>query len=246
MTSTAEQVGERLRQAVERHPELSIRKFQERMDEHADVEGTSYATVHGYLSGKTTPGLEFLEVAAEELGVSRRWLVLGEGAPSGVEDALEGTSGGREGIEEARDLTQEGVLRERLIEQLETVRRLPRPTQHLFIELVRAYAEACPDFPVQDEAAYVQVADRIDGLVHLPLALDGFRKVPRKAAKGEGHLKHGEWATFVALQLAALLSAVQPPGRGASYADIAREEIFDGSFPRDGYGIRAAAQSDGS
>lgn len=243
MQDVAEQIGERLRQAVERHPDLSIRKFQQAMDEYDDVKGTTYATVHSYLSGKTTPSLEFLEVAAEVLDVPRRWLVLGEGSPSDVEEGLEKAE---EGAGEPPDLTDGRVLREKLIDQLETVRRLPRPTQLLFIELVRAYADACPDFPVQDEAAYVQVADRIDGLIHLPLALPGFKKVPPRAAKGEGHLKHGAWANYVSLQLAALLHAVQAPGRGPRHFQIAKEEIFDESFPRDGYSIRAAAQSDPS
>lgn len=81
-------VGDRLRQAIDSHESMSIRKFQKRIDE-TGVDGTAYATVHGYLKEDSTrePSLDFLNEAARILGVRREWLILGEGRPTEVEEA---------------------------------------------------------------------------------------------------------------------------------------------------------------
>lgn len=70
-------IGDRLRQVI---PDGGIRGFQREM-EARKVRGRSYAMVHRYLSGEEKPPLEFLEAAADYLGVTPAWLICGEGSP---------------------------------------------------------------------------------------------------------------------------------------------------------------------
>ena len=69
-----ETVGERL-------ATRSIRSLQQALhDKRVPVPGSSYANVHAYFRGRTKPTLEFIEAAAEELGVNLEWLAFGKGA----------------------------------------------------------------------------------------------------------------------------------------------------------------------
>ncbi len=81
-------IQERLRRALDEQG-YTIRKLHLTLKER-DVPGSkSYASVHGYLQGGTMPGLEFLEAAANELGVRLAWLVAGEGEMTAQEQGLE-------------------------------------------------------------------------------------------------------------------------------------------------------------
>ncbi len=73
-------VDDRLRSALELRGR-SIRGFQHEMHERG-VPGSAYASVYAYVHGRTTPPLDFLEAAADVLGVRRAWLLAGEGAPT--------------------------------------------------------------------------------------------------------------------------------------------------------------------
>ncbi|CAN5188110.1 hypothetical protein BH24GEM2_BH24GEM2_13810 [soil metagenome] len=80
-------VAERLRHAIEKGTGPgagSIRKFHKWISEE-NVPGTSYPVIHRYLKGTAKPPVEFLEVAADLLGVRLAWLVLGEGKPTELE-----------------------------------------------------------------------------------------------------------------------------------------------------------------
>lgn len=71
-----ESVGERLRREIERWG--SIRGFAERMEqEHRDVRGASYPSIHRYLKGDRQPGARFVAAAAEVLGLRERYLATG-------------------------------------------------------------------------------------------------------------------------------------------------------------------------
>lgn len=72
----AETIAERLQKA-RRRADRSIRSVQQELHD-ADVPGSSYANVHAYFSGKTTPSVEFLQAAARSFGVRLEWLITGE------------------------------------------------------------------------------------------------------------------------------------------------------------------------
>ena len=75
----------RLREAIQEVWGGSIRGFQREM-ERREVRGSSYATIYSYLRGDTQPSRDFLEAAADVLGVRLRWLRFGEGEPTGEEE----------------------------------------------------------------------------------------------------------------------------------------------------------------
>lgn len=68
-------IGSRLKEAI---PQDGIRAFHREM-ERREVRGASYAMIHRYLSGEAVPPVEFLEVAADVLGVRPAWLICGDG-----------------------------------------------------------------------------------------------------------------------------------------------------------------------
>ena len=65
---------DRLWQAIQQNGHTP-HSWQQSLDRR--VQGTSYPSIHGYLSGKSEPGLEFLAYAARTLGVSPGWLAFG-------------------------------------------------------------------------------------------------------------------------------------------------------------------------
>lgn len=82
---TAPGVAGRLKRALSL-TDRSIRSLH--LELHADqVRGSSYASVHGYVSGRADPPLEFLLAAADALDVNPAWLVQGVGQPTRMEAA---------------------------------------------------------------------------------------------------------------------------------------------------------------
>ena len=72
-------ISERLRWAIQRSGR-SVRSVQQELARRG-VRGSSYASVHGYLRDPAAiPPMEFIEAAADVLGVRRAWLAFGEGA----------------------------------------------------------------------------------------------------------------------------------------------------------------------
>ena len=77
--------GERLAWAVERFKRqgrhrgigLLILKLRER-----GTQGASYPSINSYLRDKVDPPLDFIEAAADILGVRSGWLAFGDGAPT--------------------------------------------------------------------------------------------------------------------------------------------------------------------
>jgi transcriptional regulator with XRE-family HTH domain len=64
---------------------MSVRAFYRAMKER-EVPGSSYPTIHRYLSDRTEPSMEFLEAAAEALEVRLPWLSSGEGGSTEEEE----------------------------------------------------------------------------------------------------------------------------------------------------------------
>ncbi|MBI4539485.1 MAG: helix-turn-helix transcriptional regulator [Gemmatimonadetes bacterium] len=79
-------VHRRLREAIDLRG-VSVRAFHREMTGRR-VAGSSYPTIHRYLSGRTSPSLEFLREAAQVLGVREAWLAAGEGGPTETEEAM--------------------------------------------------------------------------------------------------------------------------------------------------------------
>ena len=75
MSGKGSDVSERLKAVI---PENGIRAFHRDMTKKK-VPGSSYAMIHRYLSGKKVPSLEFLDGAADVLGVRPAWLICGDG-----------------------------------------------------------------------------------------------------------------------------------------------------------------------
>ena len=75
MSGKGSDVSGRLKAVI---PENGIRAFHRDMTKKK-VPGSSYAMIHRYLSGKKVPSLEFLEGAADILGVRPAWLICGDG-----------------------------------------------------------------------------------------------------------------------------------------------------------------------
>jgi len=73
-------VSERLRKALDWSDFTSIHSFKNAVvGQFPDVKGRSYSSVHSYFKG-VNPPLEFLEAAAEMLGVRIGWLRTGDGS----------------------------------------------------------------------------------------------------------------------------------------------------------------------
>ena len=73
-------LGERLQTAVDAKYE-NAHQFQGDMAKRG-VKGSAYPSIYSYLKGKSAPSLEFLQEAAELLGVRLMWLAFGEGEPT--------------------------------------------------------------------------------------------------------------------------------------------------------------------
>ena len=154
-----EQVGKRLKQALDRR-ERSIRNFQQALyDQH--VHGSSYASVHQYVKGRTLPPLDFLEGAAKELDVRVSWLVSGEGL-MGVED-------------EERDF--EEALADLIIQRHPWLGAMPGWNLQQFRDLVLQYQMQIPNgLFLGDKEQLLELADDLAFLVTLPLRSWGFRE----------------------------------------------------------------------
>ena len=73
--------AERFDQAL-KNAGKKIRPFHEELansEKWSDVPGSSYSMIHRYLRGKSTPPVEFIEAAADMLGVNAPWLAFGTG-----------------------------------------------------------------------------------------------------------------------------------------------------------------------
>ncbi len=77
-------LGERLQIAVDRKYD-NAHQFQKDMAARK-AKGSAYPSIHSYLKGKSVPSLEFLQEAAELLGVRPVWLAFEEGAPTEMEE----------------------------------------------------------------------------------------------------------------------------------------------------------------
>lgn len=84
-------IGKRLRMTLEQC-EMSVREFQRQMEERS-VRGSSYPTIHRYLTDKSEPSMAFLKSAAELLGVREIWLAQGHGEPTETAEAMNVSAG---------------------------------------------------------------------------------------------------------------------------------------------------------
>jgi hypothetical protein len=87
-------IAERLSWALDSNAPEGIRgdrkAFQRLMRQRMgreSAQGTSYPAVLGYFAGKVSPSIEWLNVAADFLGVRAAWLAYGEGAMTDAERA---------------------------------------------------------------------------------------------------------------------------------------------------------------
>ena len=85
-TNTTETFGSRLRQAIE-NSDFSFRGFQREVSERVPG-GITYPTINSYLKDGTEPRRDFVEAAAEILGVRSAWLAFGEGQPTAEGEVL--------------------------------------------------------------------------------------------------------------------------------------------------------------
>lgn len=86
------EIGERLRQALQLQNRRSIRSFQKELAGKAPrtgIKGTSYASVHDYVSGKVVPRPDWISAAAKILGVRHQWLSAGTGAMTHMDAAAD-------------------------------------------------------------------------------------------------------------------------------------------------------------
>lgn len=81
-------IGKRLRWAIERHPEASIRRFQQSLA-RAGIDGSSPPAINRYLKDVTAPSVDWIVAAAELLQVRWEWLAVGSGLPTAVEQAAQ-------------------------------------------------------------------------------------------------------------------------------------------------------------
>lgn len=213
-------VGDRLRQAIEGHEELSIRKFHEKIRE-TGVDGTAYATIHGYIAPGSTrePGLAFLHEAAEILDVREEWLVLGKGQPTRTREELSAPE------EEGR----EDSLRSQIATEHPKFNTLSSATREVFMEVLADYASTAPgagEFANTDEGRdhVIHLAGRLLFLLnHLSRGF-GF-KLPQ-------HRRPREFNAFSVGLLNSLRPLLADPGEGPgiehAYGDlleVAREAI---------------------
>ena len=84
-------IGKRLRMTLEQC-EMSVREFHRQMRERS-VRGSSYPTIHRYLTDKSEPSMAFLKSAAELLGVREIWLAQGLGEPTETAEAMNVSAG---------------------------------------------------------------------------------------------------------------------------------------------------------
>jgi len=91
-------VAERLRDALGGR---SIRWLSQELGGRG-LRGSSYDSVHGYVTGKRSPPVEVLEAAADALGVAFTWLATGAGTRVRVSDEAWGRVVGGEVDQEAR------------------------------------------------------------------------------------------------------------------------------------------------
>ena len=77
-------LAQRIEKAIAEKFGGSIRAFQQALQERG-VRGSTYASVHSYVRGDATPGLEFVETAADVLGVRPEWLAFERGRPTQAE-----------------------------------------------------------------------------------------------------------------------------------------------------------------
>lgn len=90
--------ADRLKDAIVRSPLKSIRKFHEAIAEKP-VPGNSYPVIYRYLKGTAVPPVEFLEAAAEILGVKPAWLAFGTGPRDDEEERVQRVQAEREEVE---------------------------------------------------------------------------------------------------------------------------------------------------
>ncbi len=184
-------VAGRLTQALERQGRRTILSFQQALYAR-DVHGSSYASVHAYMKGRTTPPLEFLEGAAEELEVRLAWLVAGDGEMTEAE-----MTAIHEGLR--------GELLGRLVERHRWLAEASISVRHLFVDVLLAYQLQVPsglNF-VDVDGGIDQVLEHSDDvafLVLLPLRAWG--------AVGFDHLPHP--SNFIRHMLSALEAALNP------------------------------------
>lgn len=74
-------LAHRLETAIAERFNGSIRAFQQALQERG-ARGSAYASVHSYVKGEAIPSLEFVETAADVLGVRPEWLGFGRGEPT--------------------------------------------------------------------------------------------------------------------------------------------------------------------
>ncbi len=120
--------AERLNQARKDAGFRSILEFQQVLPR--DVRGTSYSSVRAYERGEVEPPLEFVQAAADVLGVTAEWLSTGHGPQTP----------GQAEAEAHRDRQQKAEISEKLWkltqEVLEAYTQLPGPAVRVLQDLI--------------------------------------------------------------------------------------------------------------
>lgn len=196
----ANTVSERLQEALDRDGK-SMRWLHTQLDERG-APNSSWGAVRSYVRGDQDPPLNFLEEAADVLGVRIEWL-FGSGERTPDEQRV------AERVQAQKK--PRTVLLDRVAEEHPEVERLPEAVQGLFLDVLASYALGAPDGNelVESEKGtdtLVELAGRLLFLLFLPLRWKaplgawGFIGFPHKTSSRD--LKSYYVAMLHALQVA--------------------------------------------
>ncbi len=179
------------------------------------MRGASYASVFGYLKGRTEPGQDFLHAAARVLNVRPEWLIAGEVAATQAALRVESWLDPWEEIGTAAGKRMQRT-RELLLKQLPVFERLPRTGRHLLTDALVRYEAGTPGRHVTDERL-AELARQLWALVARPLRTWGFRH-DLDPERGELLLQSREFADYGVAMLHALMLALPAPGMASPIA----------------------------
>jgi transcriptional regulator with XRE-family HTH domain len=225
-------IAERLRQAV-KDSRKSIRWLQRTLAAQ-HVKGSSYATVHAYLQGRTEPPQDFLRTVARVLNVRPEWLIAGEGAATQAALRVESWLDPWEEVGTAAGKRMQRT-RELLLKQLPVFERLPRTVRHLLTDALVRYEAGTPGRHVTDERL-AELARQLWALMARPLRTWGFRN-DLDPERGELLLQSRDFADYGVAMLHALMLALPAPGTAGPITKtkrVSRRERRTGSPRRRG------------
>ncbi|MGH7564032.1 MAG: helix-turn-helix domain-containing protein [Gemmatimonadota bacterium] len=193
-------LGSRLRQAITDWG--TIVGFQREISRYP-IRGTSRATIHAYLNGRTVPSPEFLEHAGKILGVREDWLRTGRDPKLRPPDEALPLR--------TREKTLEG-LRELLSTRVEGVYKLDHVSFELFLRLLTRFTLGAPD-----GRGLLAMKDGQDRLVELARDLMFLVNLPRDPGTwGFESLLDPRWSfEYFTASLHALSLLLPEPGRGS-------------------------------